>query len=99
MTGFPPEFLDEAFRDLPAILLRSAMIAHRREDTIEHLLDALDGALAPDLTEHRVFRFNGQQRRRGNAAERKARAAHPADVITIERHRRCHGADVVQAPL
>src|SRR5262245_55157174 len=99
MTGFPPEFLDEAFRDLPTILLRSAMIAHRREHTIEHLLDALDGVLVPDLTEHRLFRFNGQQRRRGNAAERKARPPHPADVVTIEHHRRCHGADVIEATL
>src|SRR5262245_11481628 len=99
MTRLPPEFLDEAFRHLATILLRSAMIAHRRKHTIEHLLHPLDGVLVPELTEYRLLRFNCQQRRRRNPAERKARPPHAAAVVTLERHRRRHGADVVEAPL
>src|SRR6185369_3323289 len=99
MTRFPPEFLDETLRNLSAIFLRSAMIAHRRENAVEHLLHALGRALVPHLSEHRLLRFNDQQRRRRNAAEREPRASYPTAVVAIEHHRRRHRTDVVEPPL
>src|SRR5262245_1986189 len=72
------------------------MIAHRREDAVEHLLDTLGGALVPNLTEHRLLRVDDQHGRRRNAAECKARAPYPAAVVAIERHRRGHSADVIE---
>src|SRR5437762_5959666 len=93
MTRVPPEFLDQAFRHLAAVLLRSAMIAHRFEDALEHLLRTLDGILVPGLADDGLLRFSHQQRCRGDAAEGEPRPPYSTGVVTIERHRRRDRAD------